>query len=99
LDGDTAFTSYTKNPTCLNTRKKRTRRNLDDVRTSQSERFIPFRIVLAELKKDPRYQESLLIARYFLQNAVLTTKEDEIFYRLLRLRITKKRLIFPRMPA
>ena len=51
---------------------------------SRRERFIPFLLVLTGKTEDPRYEESLETARYFLENALLFTEEDEAFYRVLR---------------
>lgn len=51
---------------------------------SRKERFLPFLMVLSGKTEDPRYGESLNIVRYFLQNAMLFTKQDEDFYRILK---------------
>jgi hypothetical protein len=51
---------------------------------ARKDRFLPFLIVLAGKTGDPRYAESLNIVRYFLQNAMLFTKQDEDFYRILK---------------
>jgi hypothetical protein len=51
---------------------------------NRSERFIPFLLVLSKKMSDPRYETSLVIARYFVENALLSTEEDEIFWKCLR---------------
>lgn len=51
---------------------------------SRKERFLPFLIVLSGKRDDPRYEKSLNNVRYFLQNAMLFTKQDEDFYRVLK---------------
>jgi len=51
---------------------------------ARKDRFLPFLIVLAGKTMDPRYEESLNTVRYFLQNAMLFTKADEDFYRVLK---------------
>lgn len=50
----------------------------------RGERFLPFYLVLAKKTEEPRYGESVNIARYFLQNAVLRSKADETFYYTLK---------------
>lgn len=46
----------------------------------RQERFVPFLVCLQGETDNPRYRESLAIVRYFLENAILVTKEDEDFY-------------------
>ncbi|MFP4445758.1 MAG: helix-turn-helix domain-containing protein [Desulfosudaceae bacterium] len=50
---------------------------------NRRERFVPFLILLQADRQNPRFQESLAIARYFLDNAFPVTPEDISFYNLI----------------
>ncbi len=50
----------------------------------RGERFLPFYLVLAGEKEDPRFDECVNIVRYFLQNAVLRNEADEAFHHTVK---------------
>ncbi len=57
---------------------------------NRRERFLPFLIVLLNKTQDPRYEQSLSIAKYFLENAMLSTPEDELFFRAINAAMTAR---------
>lgn len=56
---------------------------MKNFRNERKERFFPFYLVFSGHKNHPRFDESLSIAKYFLENAFIDSAKSEQFYRFL----------------
>ena len=50
----------------------------------RKERFYPFYLIFKGDTENPRFEEALGIAKYFLENAFPVSSESDEFYRLLK---------------
>ncbi len=72
--------------------KQKIKKFLEMFDGERRELFLPFHIVLNDIKEHKLYNWSLFICKYFVDNAQLFTKEDEEFWKVIKSKVNGKEI-------